>query len=86
MNPKKIVVIGMLGTVLDAKESRDRWEKWRPTVSICQQEDLLVHRLELLHQQRSTSLAEMVTEDVRHVSPETVVRRHAVEFDNPWDF
>lgn len=86
MNTKKTVVIGLLGTVLDAKEKRDRWEKWRPTVSICQQEDLLVHRLELLHQQRSTSLAEMVAEDVKHVSPETVIRRHAVEFDNPWDF
>ena len=60
MKPKKTVVIGLLGTVLDAKEKRDRWEKWRPTVSIFQQEDLLVHRLELLHQQRSTTLAEMV--------------------------
>ena len=86
MNSKKTVVIGLLGTVLDAKEKRDRWEKWRPTVSIFQQEDLLVHRLELLHQERSTSLAELVAQDVEHVSPETAVRRHAVEFEDPWDF
>lgn len=86
MNSKKTVVIGLLGTVLDAKKKRDRWEKWRPTVSIFQQEDLLVHRLELLHQERSTSLAELVAQDIEHVSPETAVGRHAVEFDDPWDF
>ena len=86
MKSKKKVVIGLLGTVLDAKQKRNRWEKWRPTVSIFQQEDLLVHRLELLHQRRSTTLAEMVAEDVEHVSPETTVHRHVVEFDNPWDF
>lgn len=86
MNGKRTVVIGLLGTVLDAKEKRDRWEKWRPTVSIFQQEDLLVHRVELLHQQRSASLAELVAEDVRQVSPETTVRQQTVEFDDPWDF
>ena len=37
MNAKKTVVIGMLGTVLDSKAKTDRWEKWRPTVSIFQQ-------------------------------------------------
>ncbi len=26
-----------------------RWERWRPTVALCQQEDLLVDRLELLY-------------------------------------
>jgi transcriptional regulatory protein RtcR len=86
MNDRKTVVIGLLGTVLDGKQKRDRWEKWRPTVSVFQQEDLLVNRLELLHQARSTSLAELVAEDVEHVSPETTVRRHLVEFDDPWDF
>jgi transcriptional regulatory protein RtcR len=86
MNAKKTVVIGMLGTVLDAKAKSDRWEKWRPTVSICQQEDLLIHRLELLHQQRSAALAEMMIQDIKTVSPETVVRLHPVDFVNPWDF
>ena len=47
---KKTVVIGFLGTQLDfAGKGSQRWEKWRPTVGLCQQEDLLVHRLELLH-------------------------------------
>ena len=86
MNPKRTVVISLLGIVLDAKKKPDRWEKWRPTVSIFQQEDLLVGRLELLHGQRSASLAELVAHDIEHVSPETTTRRHVVEFDDPWDF
>jgi len=83
---KKNVVIGLLGTVLDAKERTNRWEKWRPTVSIFQQENLLVSRLELLHQERNRALADLVTQDVQSVSPETEVRAHVVEFRSPWDF
>jgi transcriptional regulatory protein RtcR len=83
---KNHVVIGLLGTVLDAKERRNRWEKWRPTVSIFQHENLLINRLELLHQERSKSLANLVKEDVKAVSPETEVRSHIVEFSDPWDF
>jgi transcriptional regulatory protein RtcR len=78
--------MGLVGTVLDAKENSSRWEKWRPTVSIFQQEDLLVDRLELLHQKKFQRLADLVDQDVRHVSPETVVRHHLVEFEDPWDF
>ena len=83
---KKRVVIGLLGTVLDAKEKRNRWEKWRPTVSIFQHENLLVSRLELLHQEKTRSLSDLVKEDVKAVSPETEVRSHIVEFSDPWDF
>jgi transcriptional regulatory protein RtcR len=86
MNTKKRVVIGMLGTVLDAKSKQDRWEKWRPTVSIFQHEDYVVDRLELLHSKRFGSLAELVGGDVRTISPETEVRSHVVDFSDPWDF
>ena len=86
MTSKKRVVISLVGTVLDAKEGSTRWEKWRPTVSIFQQEDLLVDRLELLRQKKFQRLADLVDQDVRHVSPETVVRHHLVEFEDPWDF
>jgi transcriptional regulatory protein RtcR len=85
MNMKKIVVIGLLGTVMDA-DQRNRWERWRPTVSIFQHEDLLVDRLELLHGQKSQPLADSIAHDIRSVSPETQIRSHLVEFDNPWDF
>lgn len=84
---KKTVVIGFLGTQLDyAGKGASRWEKWRPTIALCQQDDLAVHRLDLLHGLRSRGLAEHVTRDVAAVSPETEVRRAEIEMRDPWDF
>ncbi len=85
MNEKRVVVIGLLGTTLDTGRGPERWERWRPTVSLCQQETLVVDRLELLHDLKFTSLAQVITEDVRSISPETTVRPHVVSFENPWD-
>ncbi|VUD67442.1 Nitric oxide reductase transcription regulator NorR2 [Thalassocella blandensis] len=83
----KTVVIGILGTTLDRRGKRkERWDKWRPTVSMCQQEDLLIDRLELLYDARSRSLAETVTEDIALISPETQVCHHHVDFTDAWDF
>src|SRR5687767_1883723 len=47
MPAKKLVIFGLLGTQLDRGTGPARWESWRPTVSLCQQDDLLVCRLEL---------------------------------------
>ena len=86
MGAKKLVIIGLLGTQLDRGTHPQRWEGWRPTVSLGQQEDLLVCRYELLHGRKSTALATTVAEDLAAVSPETTVQRHLVEFEDPWDF
>jgi transcriptional regulatory protein RtcR len=83
---KQTVVLGLLGPVLDAGHGADRWERWRPTISLCQHEDFLVHRLELLHTRQYARLLERLREDIRAVSPETEVRSHLVEMANPWDF
>ena len=83
---KDLIVLGMLGTSLDSGTGPERWEAWRPTVALCSHEDLLVRRFELLLQPRSEKLAEAICEDIRHVSPETEVRRHHLEFRDPWDF
>lgn len=84
---KKTVVIGFLGTQLDfGGKGSSRWEKWRPTVALCQQETLIVDRIELLHDERSRGLAERVKLDIAAVSPETEVRRVEIELRNPWDF
>ena len=45
----KLVVIGLLGNVLDAPKEGSRWANWRPTVSLFQHDDLLIDRIELLH-------------------------------------
>lgn len=74
---RKTVAFGFVGTVLDyAGRGSQRWEKWRPTLCLCQQEMLVVHRLELLYDARSRSLFEGLKKDIASVSPETeVVRR-----------
>ena len=83
---KRRVVIGFLGTTLDQGKTPERWQRWRPTVALCQHEDLLIDRFELLHARQHNALAERVEHDIAQVSPATqVVRRH-LEFDDPWDF
>jgi transcriptional regulatory protein RtcR len=82
----KNVVIGFLGSQLDAGSGAPRWEKWRPTVSICQHEDFVVERLELLHARPHTKLAKQVKEDIESVSPETEVRLHLFDPRDAWDF
>jgi len=52
MSDKAVVILGFLGTQLDAGDGPGRWEKWRPTVSLGMHEDFLVHRMELLVDQR----------------------------------
>lgn len=86
MPAKRTVVLGLLGPSLDNGRGPDRWERWRPSVAVCQHEDLLVERFELLYEPKFTALCEVVCQDVRSVSPETQINSHRVPFDNPWDF
>ncbi|HET9953681.1 MAG TPA: RNA repair transcriptional activator RtcR [Polyangiaceae bacterium] len=82
--PKKLVVIGLLGTTLDQGKGPNRWQRWRPTVALCQHEDLLVDRLELLVPQRCEALAQIVSSDIANVSPETLVSAHTFDLEDPW--
>src|SRR5262245_2228493 len=82
---KEISIIGILGSSLDAGEGSERWDRWRPTVSLCQHEELLVKRLDLIYPKRSEKLAKIVIEDIASVSPETDVRTTHIEFDDPWE-
>jgi transcriptional regulatory protein RtcR len=83
---KKKIVIGLLGPILDSGKDPKRWERWRPTVSLCQHEEFLVHRFDLIYQRRSASLLKRIISDIHQVSPETEVVPHCVEFKDPWDF
>jgi transcriptional regulatory protein RtcR len=83
----KTVAISILGTTMDRRGKGDkRWDKWRPTVSMCQHDDLLIDRLELVFDNHSQGLANQVTEDIARVSPETQVIHHTINFPSPWDF
>ncbi|MEI8197140.1 MAG: RNA repair transcriptional activator RtcR family protein, partial [Phycisphaerae bacterium] len=86
MPTKKNVVIGLIGAVMDNGGGPERWQRWRPTVDLCRHEDLVVDRFELLCARKFTKLAEQLTADITSVSPETTVRTHSVEFQDPWDF
>ena len=80
-------VIGLLGPTIDnAGKGASRWERWRPSVALCQQDDLLVNRFELLYQTKFEALLKRVVKDIHHVSPETEVIPHKVNFSDPWDF
>jgi len=83
----KTVVISLLGTMLDNRGfNSKRWQRWRPTLSLCQHEDLLVDRLELLFQPRYQNIADQLSRDIKTVSPETEVKYHGVNLADPWDF
>ena len=82
----KFTVFSFLGTKLDGGMDERRWEKWRPTISLCQQEDLQIGRLELFVEPKFRELQERVRADIALVSPETEVCFHALDISDPWDF
>lgn len=83
---KKLVVIGLLGSVLDRGNRADRWGRWRPSVALANQSDLRIDRFELIHQPNDQKLAHLISEDIATIAPETDVRLHPVEWSDPWDF
>lgn len=84
---RKKVVIGFLGTRLDAGMSPKRWERWRPTVAMFAHDSFIVDELELLNfNDRAQPLAECVTADILELRPETQIRHHNLDISDPWDF
>lgn len=82
---KPIITFGFLGSNLDRASGPERWSKWRPTVAMCQQEDLVISRLELLAEPKFMDLAQQVKADIEKVSPETTVVVHEFPLKDPWD-
>jgi transcriptional regulatory protein RtcR len=85
MAARPIVVLSLLGVRLDAP-AKDRWDSWRPTVSLFQQDDLEPARLVLLGERKFAKLIERVAADVRSVSPTTTVEPVTIHFRDAWDF
>ncbi len=84
---KKTTVISLLGTNLDQRgRNNKRWDKWRPNIALCKQDDLIVDTLVLIHENKFTHLAEQVKDDIAVVSPETTVIFYEVSYLDPWDF
>lgn len=84
---KKKVVIGFLGTTLDAGKTDKRWERWRPTVSLFGHDDFQPDGLELLDfNGNHGALAALVTQDILGLRPGVEVRVHAPEVTDAWNF
>ncbi|TBU92933.1 RNA repair transcriptional activator RtcR [Phytopseudomonas dryadis] len=89
MARKRTVAIGFIGATLDrVGKGANRWNRWRPSIGLCQQPDLLIDRLELIHgtDARDIGLAERIRVDIQQISPETEVRLQPMHLRNPWDF
>ena len=84
---KQTVVFGLLGSTLDAGRGDKRWQRWRPTVSVCSEPEIFtVDRYELLYQPEFVALCETVKSDLLQLSPSTEVRTSEIAFSDPWDF
>lgn len=83
---KQRVVLSILGTNLDSGMRADRWKKWRPNIALCQQPDLPVDRLELIHDARHIALAQTIAGDIAGIAPHIEVRLRDITIANPWDF
>ena len=86
MQRKKTAVIGFLGTTLDNGFNDKRWQRWRPSVSLCLHDDLLVDELHILYSKRDKRLFNVIVDDVAKVSADTKVIGHRVTLTSPWDF
>ena len=82
----KTAIIGFLGTTLDNGFNNNRWQRWRPTVSLGLHDELLVDELHLLYSKRDKRLFKIIVDDVAQVSPHTKVIGHHVALSSPWDF
>lgn len=83
----KTTVISVLGIQKDAQggSGPDRWNTWRPTIGLVQQESLPINDLHLIFSSKHMDLAERVKADIGQVSPTTKVIFDIIELKNPWD-
>ena len=84
----KTTVVSVLGTQKDAHggSGPSRWDTWRPTIGLVQQEELPIDELHLIFNSEHANLAERVKADIASVSPETKVIFDIIELKDPWDF
>ena len=85
---KRNIIFGMIGIKLDFGFKEKRHRHWRPTVSIAKN-DITFDRMELWYQpgsRESERLKNTIEEDIKALTPKTVLNFHPISFKNPWDF
>lgn len=83
---KKTIVIGFLGSTLDQGKRPDRWQRWRPTVSLLMHDDLHIDEMYILHDRQHTHLLDHLRQDSQIISPQTQIYGRQVSIQDPWDF
>lgn len=86
MTHKKTVVIGFVGSTLDQGKKDDRWQRWRPSLSLLMHDDLVIDTLVLLHDRQHRNLVDFLKQDATQVSPQTQVIGLKISLRDPWDF
>lgn len=82
----KTAIISILGTTLDNGFGLNRWQRWRPNISLCLHDDLQIDDFHLLHDPHHHKLFEQITADIAIVSPSTQVIGTPHDVSDPWDF
>ncbi len=89
MSKKEKILIGIVGSHLDSGFSKNRWNRWRPTVSLLQQPDLTFARCELIHSPEHLDIAGCVASDIRGLEStkanRTKVHLHSQPLKDAWD-
>lgn len=80
------VIFSIFDPEWDGGDPDDRWERWRPSVSLLSHKDLVVDRLELIVQTPFKEAAQVAIDDMKVLSPHTDISIHEVKFIDPWDF
>jgi transcriptional regulatory protein RtcR len=80
-----VVVFGFYGTQLDGGIGAGRWQRWRPTISLFQHDELAIDRLILLVPDADAAPREFINDVVR-LSPETTVETKVLALRDAWDF
>lgn len=82
----KYTLFSLLGTTLDKSFNENRWDRWRPSVAICQHENLFIETYHLIYPAKFLRLAKRISEDIKTVSPKTELILHQIDFKDAWDF
>lgn len=89
MATRPTTIVGFLGSQLDMGRKRgrssQRWDSWRPTVSLFMHDDLEAERFVLFADPKHASLTKTVVGDIRSVSPNTEVEVVDMPLADPWD-
>lgn len=81
------IVIGILGQRLDnVGFGKNRWYRWRPTLSLLMHHDFPVDELVLIHHKDDQNLADLTLRDAENLCLDIKVSTYLIDYQDPWDF